>query len=78
MPDDVKIGVGRVDELLSRLAAFDGATADITVNPQNEASIITIKATRSKLEFRCTAPRMIAFPKQNDDPTKCGDHHDSN
>lgn len=67
LPNEVKIGVGRVDELVKRLNVFDKAVLDLKVNDKNDCSIITIASGKTKMQYRCTASTMIRFPKSNDD-----------
>jgi hypothetical protein len=68
----MKIGIGRIGELEKRLAIF---TSDVSiegkVNDNNEVSVLTITAGKSKVQFRCTSEKMIKYPKSNDDPAVC-------
>lgn len=68
----LKIGIGRIGELEKRLAIF---TSDVSiegkVNDNNEVSVLTIAAGKSKVQFRCTSEKMIKYPKSNDDPAVC-------
>ncbi len=68
----LKIGIGRVAELEKRLSIFT-STPDIemTVNDRNEASLLTISSGKSKIQFRCTAERLVKYPKSNEDEDLC-------
>ena len=68
----MKIGIGRIGEFEKRLAIFSGEIdIDGKVNDSNEVSVLTMKSGRSTIQFRCTAERMIKYPKSNDDEPVC-------
>jgi hypothetical protein len=62
------IGIGRVDDFASRLALFP---TDIAIegkeNDTGAVSLLTITGGRSRIQFRCTAERLIKYPKANND-----------
>lgn len=67
-PKDVKIGIGRINELEKRLNIFgDAVEGEAKLNDSNEVSLLTIGAGRSKVQFRCTSEKLIKYPKSNDD-----------
>lgn len=64
----IKIGIGRIGEFEKRLNIFSGAVEGVAkLNDSNEASMITLGTGRSKVQFRCTAEKMIKYPKSNED-----------
>jgi len=65
---EAKIGIGRIGEFEKRLNIFAGAVeGEAKLNDSNEASVITLGAGRSKVQFRCTSERLIKYPKSNED-----------
>jgi hypothetical protein len=68
----IKIGIGRLAELEKRLSIFSTELdIDVKVNDNNEASLLTIASGKSKIQFRCTAERLIKYPKTNEDEDVC-------
>jgi hypothetical protein len=64
----VKLGVGRINELEKRLGIFNiPPTGDLKVTDSNEVSVLTLQAGKSKVQFRCTAEKLITYPKENED-----------
>lgn len=69
---EVKIGIGRIGEFDKRLQIFGGnISVDTKINDANEVSVMTLKSGKSTVQFRCTAERMIKYPKFNEDPEAC-------
>lgn len=67
---DVKIGIGRVDELTKRVSLFsEGVEAELKVNDKGEVSLLTFSAGRTKLQFRCTSMSLLdrKYPQENAD-----------
>lgn len=65
---NVKIGIGRISEFEKRLNIFAGAVeGEAKLNDSNEVSVLTLKAGKSKVQFRCTAEKYIKYPKENED-----------
>lgn len=64
---DVKIGIGRVSELLKRLGAIDNPKIVVTTNDKGDATVLSVEGGRTKMQFRCTASTMIQYPKVNED-----------
>ena len=67
LDENIKIGIGRVDELVKRLGVFEKSNIELKLNDRNECSVLTIGTGRSKMQYRCTASSMLRFPKSNDD-----------
>lgn len=70
-PSEIKVGIGRVDELTKRISLFgEGAEAELKVNDKSEVSQITFSAGRTKLQFRCTSMALLdkKYPQENADP----------
>ena len=66
----LKIGIGRIGEFEKRAAIFTTPMeGEGKENDKGEISILTLKAGKSSIQFRCTAERMIKYPKQNEDTT---------
>lgn len=64
----IKIGIGRLAEFEKRLSIFGGnVTIEGKTNDNNEAIVLTLAAGKSKVQFRCTAERLIKYPKENAD-----------
>ena len=69
---DARIGVGRISDLEKRLAIFPGEMlAEGTVNQNNDCALLSIKAGRSTIQFRCTAEKFIKYPKSMSDDAIC-------
>jgi hypothetical protein len=69
LPPDVRIGIGRINELNKRLALLgDAATVDLVANEAGDVTSLTISAGRSKASFRCSKATLIKYPKENIDP----------
>lgn len=69
---ELRIGIGRIAEFEKRLAIFgDGVEIEGKVNENNDVSVLTLSAGRSKVQFRCTSSKMIKYPKSNDDEPVC-------
>jgi hypothetical protein len=69
---DTRIGVGRISDLEKRLGIFTGEIlAEGTVNQNNDCSLLSIKAGRSSIQFRCTAEKFIKYPKSMSDDAVC-------
>lgn len=69
-PDEVKIGIGRVDELTKRLALFGEAVeGELKLNDRNEVTQITLTSGRTKVQFRCTSMSLLErkYPQENAD-----------
>lgn len=68
--ESFKIGIGRIAELEKRLMVFQGSelTIEGKTNDANDVSVLTIMAGKTKLQFRCTAEKLIKYPKGNEDP----------
>jgi hypothetical protein len=67
---NLKLGIGRINELEKRLALF-GAEATIEGKLKDEdVLMLTIAEGRSKIQYRCTAERLIKYPKENVDPVQ--------
>lgn len=68
----IKLGIGRIAELEKRLSIF---TSDVAiegkVNGNNDVSVLNLAAGKSKVQFRCTAEKLIKYPKSNEDEPKC-------
>jgi len=67
---EIKVGIGRVDELTKRVSLFgDGVEAELKVNDKSEVSQITLSAGRTKLQFRCTSMSLLdrKYPQENAD-----------
>jgi hypothetical protein len=68
----IKIGIGRIPELEKRLNIFStAAVADAKVNDNNDVVMLKIKGGKAAVEFRCTAPKLIRYPKENADTASC-------
>lgn len=66
--DDVAIGIGRTGELEKRLGIFGAnVTIDLTVNGRGDASMLTLSAGKSKMQYRLTSPKLMRYPKSNED-----------
>lgn len=67
--DKVKLGIGRIGELEKRLQIFSGEiTGECKLNDKMEVTVLNLAAGRSKVQFRCTAERLIKYPKAIEDP----------
>jgi hypothetical protein len=65
----LKIGIGRISEFEKRISVFSGdLTAQGKINDNKDVLSLTLQNNKSKLEFRCTAERLIKYPKANEDP----------
>lgn len=66
--EDTMIGIGRAAELDKRLSVF---SADVSIdgkcNDEGIATMLTMSAGKSKMQFRCTSPALMRYPKANDD-----------
>lgn len=66
---EIKLGIGRIGELEKRLALFGAEVAiDGKVNDNHDVVMLTLAEGRSKMQYRCTAEKLIKYPKQNEDP----------
>lgn len=66
--DDVAIGIGRTGELEKRLGIFGtNVNIDLTVNGRGDASMLTLSAGKSKMQYRLTSPKLMRYPKSNED-----------
>lgn len=66
---EIKLGIGRISELEKRLALFGGeVTIEGKVNDNSDVVMLTIAEGRSKMQYRCTAEKLIRYPKSNEDP----------
>lgn len=65
---DLRIGIGRVNELEKRLNIFAGPV-DIEgkANDKGDVTMLTISSGKTKVQFRCTSASLMTYPKQNDD-----------
>lgn len=67
---NIKIGIGRIGEFEKRAAVFTTALeGEGKENDKGDISILTLKAGKSSIQFRCTAEKMIKYPKENEDST---------
>lgn len=67
---DLKIGIGRLMEFEKRMNLFpESMEAELRVNDDNEVTLITLSAGRSKMQFRCTAMSLLdkKYPQANAD-----------
>ena len=70
LSQELKMGIGRVDELMKRLAIISTNTeGELKLNDKGEAVLITLSSNRSKLQFRCSSLSMLEkkYPKENAD-----------
>jgi hypothetical protein len=70
LPDALKMGVGRVDELMKRLSILAAnAEGELKLNDKGETVLLTLTAGRSKIQFRCSSLSMLEkkYPKENAD-----------
>lgn len=68
----IKLGIGRIAELDKRLGIFSEApTADCKVNDSNDVVLLKMKGGKTTVEFRCTSPKLIRYPKENADTPVC-------
>lgn len=71
LADDVKIGIGRLNELEKRLGLF-GEKFDISckLNEKSEVALMNLSSGKMKAQFRCTSMTMLErkYPKTNEDP----------
>lgn len=70
IPGDVKIGLGRLQELDKRLALFgESVEAELKQNDRGDVSLITLQSGRSKVQFRCTSMSLLErkYPQENAD-----------
>lgn len=64
----IKLGIGRIGELEKRLSLFGaGLVIEGKVNDNHDAVMLTLSEGRSKMQYRCTAERLIKYPKANGD-----------
>lgn len=69
---DLKIGIGRIPEFEKRLSIFSEApTAEGKVNDNNDVVLFKMKGGKTSVEFRCTSPKLIRYPKSNADEPNC-------
>lgn len=70
LPAELRLGIGRTKELEKRLALFQGTqvTCEIKANDSNDATLLALAAGKVKVQFRCTSPKLMRYPKSNDDP----------
>lgn len=66
LDESVKLGLSRLKELRSRLDLFaiDGnLSIDLKENTKKEISQIELKGTGASVQYRCTSPNVIKYPK---------------
>jgi hypothetical protein len=66
--DELSMGFGRVPEFEQRISIFPG-TVDIE-GKSNDAGIVstlTLSSGKSKVQYRCTSPHLMKYPKSNED-----------
>lgn len=64
------IGIANVSGLISRLKLFEGQdfTIDATIDDRSKAvRMLTIKRGRTKADFQCALPKLIAAPRRVND-----------
>lgn len=68
----VKIGIGRISEFEKRLSIFDGLVeVEAKVSDTKDVSLLTLSVGKTKIQFRCTAEKLIRYPKRNEDERQC-------
>lgn len=68
LPEDLKIGIGRVSELEKRLDIFSGeVTGECKANDSGTVTQITFTSGKSKVQFRCQSPDLMKYPQSNSD-----------
>lgn len=67
LPPDVALGVGNVSELQKRIELFENGEMELDVNDSKVVRKMTLKGGIGKIDFRCTDPKHIRYPKTNND-----------
>lgn len=68
IPQDLRIGIGRVSELEKRLNIFSGPVEiEGKANDKGDVSMLTISSGKTKVQFRCTSANLMTYPKVNED-----------
>lgn len=68
MSEDIRMGVGRVDELLKRLSIFSGPIdVEGKTNDAGDVAMLTLSSGKTKVQFRCTNANLMKYPKSNED-----------
>lgn len=65
---DLRIGIGRVNELEKRLNIFSGPVEiEGKTNDKGDVSMLTLSSGKTKVQFRCTSANLMKYPKSNED-----------